>query len=201
MPNDCDVYLIADQEAGLFKIGISINVTNRISSLMTGSGRNLVLLKSWNFRNASLTVERSLHRKFSEYRTHGEWFRLTNDAVQALIAINGIDDMRSFIAEELRPVISTFERRMPSHHNKDNVKFWRERLFKAVGGNGTISPNYLVKIQHRGRRTTFALHTSNKDAAARRALAIFNDIIDKGWDHVIAERRGDQCDSGRRPSL
>ena len=75
---------------------------------------------------------------------------------------------------------------------KNDAKWWAARLFKAVSDRGTPSPFYSIKIQFRGRRTTFSLHTSNKDAAARRALAIYNDLVDKGWDHVIAERRGNQ---------
>ena len=47
-----------------------------------------------------------------------------------------------------------------------------------------------MKIQHCGRRTTFRLNTGNKDAAARRALALYEDVVTRGIENVIAERRG-----------
>ena len=76
-----------------------------------------------------------------------------------------------------------------SRRSKSDVKFWKERLYKQVSGRGTESPHWSVKIKHRGRRVAFSLHTGNKDAAARRAMNIFNAIVDKGWDEVMAERR------------
>jgi Meiotically up-regulated gene 113 len=91
------VYLISDQEAGVFKIGISMNVNDRITALRSESGRNLLLLKSWNC-NDSLFVERSLHWTFKEHRIHGEWFRLPADTVQALIAT---DNLAEYLVADL----------------------------------------------------------------------------------------------------
>jgi hypothetical protein len=73
--------------------------------------------------------------------------------------------------------------------SKNDTKFWLKRLFKPISGRGTKSPSWSVKIQFRGKRTTFRLLTSNKEAAARRALAIYQDVVDRGLDAVIAERR------------
>jgi integrase len=74
--------------------------------------------------------------------------------------------------------------------SKTDTKYWLTRVFRPVGGDGSVSPNFAVKIQHRGRRVAFGLNTGNKDAAARRAMAIFNDVVDRGLDAVLAERRG-----------
>jgi integrase len=76
-----------------------------------------------------------------------------------------------------------------SRRSKSDTKHWAARLYKQVSGRGTVSPHWSVKIKHRGRRVAFSLHTGNKDAAARRAMNIFNAIVDKGWDAVLAERR------------
>ena len=76
-----------------------------------------------------------------------------------------------------------------SRRSKSDTKHWAARLYKQVSGRGTESPHWSVKIKHRGRRVAFSLHTGNKEAAARRAMNIFNDIVDKGWDEVMAERR------------
>ena len=90
------VYLIADEEAGLFKIGISTAVKNRTIALTNGSGRDLLLLKTWGCKNHSRLIERALHRKFEDCRIRGEWFRLPSDAVQALVAIDSLDALASF---------------------------------------------------------------------------------------------------------
>jgi hypothetical protein len=90
------VYLISDQETGLFKIGVSVDVNNRIAALINGSGRNLLLLKSWNCKIYASVIERALHQKFIEHRTRGEWFHLTKDAVQALSAIDNLDELMAF---------------------------------------------------------------------------------------------------------
>ena len=63
------------------------------------------------------------------------------------------------------------------------------RLYKQVSSKGTESPHFSIKIQFRGRRVAFALSTGNKEAAARRAMSLYQDVVDRGWDAVLAERR------------
>lgn len=52
------------------KIGTTVNIQSRQSSLETGSGP-LVLLGTIA---GGYTTEQALHRKFAEHRIHGEWF-------------------------------------------------------------------------------------------------------------------------------
>ncbi len=39
------------------------------------------------------------------------------------------------------------------------------------------------------KRVALTLRTSNKDAASRRAVALYNDILHRGLDAVIVERK------------
>jgi hypothetical protein len=72
---------------------------------------------------------------------------------------------------------------------KNDPRYWWARIFKPVSGRGEISKHYAVKIQFRGRRVAFTLSTGNKDAASRRASKLYADIVARGLDAVIAERR------------
>lgn len=58
------------------KIGISLNVAERISSLQTGAPEKITLyavLDGW------AADEVALHRRFAAYRLNGEWFRLEGE--------------------------------------------------------------------------------------------------------------------------
>lgn len=67
------VYFIKqDIPNGMIKIGYtSRNVSNRLSSLQTGSPYNLIVLKTID---GDMNTEFELHKKFSKYRLSGEWF-------------------------------------------------------------------------------------------------------------------------------
>lgn len=58
------------------KIGISLNVDERISAIQTSAPEKLhlyAIIDGWIFE------EKSLHTRFSEYRLRGEWFRKDGD--------------------------------------------------------------------------------------------------------------------------
>ena len=46
-----------------------------------------------------------------------------------------------------------------------------------------------VKIQHQGRRHTFSLGTTDREAAAVEAKAIYETIIAEGWDAALREEK------------
>lgn len=70
------VYFI---EAGdLVKIGVTKDVTKRLASLQTGSPARLNMI---GFIPGTDKEEKELHRKFSSHRSHGEWFKKTNDLI------------------------------------------------------------------------------------------------------------------------
>lgn len=62
-------YIIRNNTNGLIKIGRSRDVEQRVRSLSTATGSELELLCT-----IDKDIENELHRKFSNYRTMGEWF-------------------------------------------------------------------------------------------------------------------------------
>jgi integrase len=68
--------------------------------------------------------------------------------------------------------------------SKADARFWLPRLFKWED-----SPNYSIRIQFRGRRVAFTLGTGNKDAAARRAAGIYNNLLTLGIDVTLSRHR------------
>ena len=67
---------------------------------------------------------------------------------------------------------------------KDDARHWRERIFRRQH-----SPNYTLRFQFRGREISFSLKTGNKELAAKRAAAIFRDLVELGVDATIAKHR------------
>jgi hypothetical protein len=79
------VYIVADDTAGQFKIGMTRSPKSRLSALQTGSTNNLrivglVIIGGQNGRN----LERSLHAEYKRRQAHvkGEWF--TGDPIKEL---------------------------------------------------------------------------------------------------------------------
>lgn len=82
------VYVLYNRNTGLYKIGITTQIKNRLSALMTSSGCiiDLVLLLQLHteYDESSNRVEKLLHKFFNSKRTHGEWFKLN---LKSLLAI------------------------------------------------------------------------------------------------------------------
>lgn len=79
----CSVYYIANAEMSLVKIGISVNVDNRIKSMQTSTGYYLELINEIVFDSVeeARKVESWLHREFGMWRRkphkiakNSEWF-------------------------------------------------------------------------------------------------------------------------------
>jgi hypothetical protein len=68
--------------------------------------------------------------------------------------------------------------------SKVDPRYWVRRLVKWHD-----APNYGVQIQSRGRRLTFTLRTANKDSAAKRAAAIYSDLVNLGVEETLAKYR------------
>lgn len=71
------VYFLRAAESGRIKIGKTVNVQKRLASLRGASSGALELL-GYVAESAGCT-ERDLHARFSESRTHGEWFEPTDE--------------------------------------------------------------------------------------------------------------------------
>lgn len=70
------VYFIEARTAGLVKIGYASNPVDRMKSIQ---GMSPVKVSLVGFMEGDMQDERDLHRRFAEYRSHGEWFRFEGD--------------------------------------------------------------------------------------------------------------------------
>jgi integrase len=71
--------------------------------------------------------------------------------------------------------------------SKGDSRFWLQpgKLFKWKG-----SATYSFRVQFRGLRLTFPTNTSNRDAAARIAAGIFNDLVNLGVEAGLVKHKG-----------
>ena len=72
---------------------------------------------------------------------------------------------------------------------KNSAGFWASRIFKGKNDDGIVSPHYIMRVQFKGRRTTFTTGTGNKEAAAKIAAGIYSDLLAIGWDATLAKHR------------
>ena len=88
------VYFIADDEQKNYellrvKIGLSKDIRGRVRQLQTGSPYRLRLM-GWIENNNDIILERSLHDKYANQRTHNEWFALEPFTVLQELKSHGI---------------------------------------------------------------------------------------------------------------
>jgi len=78
-----NIYIILG-ESGRYKIGVSGNIKNRISSLRVSSSEKLKISHTAKVADPYKT-EKELHDIFRDKNTHGEWFELnSNDLKDAI---------------------------------------------------------------------------------------------------------------------
>ena len=82
------VYLVLC--GGYHKIGLAKDTDKRISGLQTSSPFEIELVKSWRC-NRPDEIERILHKHYAEHRFRGEWFKLPEEILKSLLAV---DDLR-----------------------------------------------------------------------------------------------------------
>ncbi len=70
------VYLIQSLENGYYKIGVSKHPQKRIQQLQTGNSSEIKLISIYLSENSN-KVEKTIHRRFSHLKKHGEWFELS----------------------------------------------------------------------------------------------------------------------------
>lgn len=78
------LYLIKCQE--YYKIGVAVDVENRLAQLSTGNPYPLSVEVYYEFENADV-VERVLHQKYKNCRVRGEWFDLSRGDISDIHAI------------------------------------------------------------------------------------------------------------------
>jgi len=67
------VYVIGSLTKNICKIGFSKNPERRISEIQTSCPHPLELILSFE---GDMRTEKRLHRKYIQYKTHGEWFTI-----------------------------------------------------------------------------------------------------------------------------
>lgn len=86
--------------------------------------------------------------------------------------------------------------------NGFQAAYWRRRLFKnsfTRDGQRTALKGWSVKIQHQGRRRTFSLTASNREAAAREAWQIYRSIVSPDRGEVASQPAGIHLESASVP--
>lgn len=66
------VYFVQEEQTRNFKIGKADNVYKRLAQLQTGNSSSLILRL---MIRGDEPLEKSLHRRFKEFRIRGEWFK------------------------------------------------------------------------------------------------------------------------------
>jgi integrase len=69
------------------------------------------------------------------------------------------------------------------------VRYWRTRIYKPVSGEGITSNHFMVKLQYRGRRQAFSLHTASSEEAALKAKNMYQDLVSRGWQFILDKYR------------
>jgi hypothetical protein len=71
-----------------------------------------------------------------------------------------------------------------NYRHREHLRYWRVRIFKQ-----NRSPYYYVHLQYQGQRHKLSLETSNPEAAAARARALYEQIRSHGWEATLANRQ------------
>lgn len=75
------VYVIKNPLNETVKIGVAHDVEKRISQLQTGAGVELELIYQSMVCSNAFSIERDVHAHFEQYRTFGEWFKISPSEV------------------------------------------------------------------------------------------------------------------------
>jgi hypothetical protein len=74
-----------------------------------------------------------------------------------------------------------------THYSKGDVRYWLQP--KRLRQDLSKSPYYTVQIAFKGSRHSYPTSTSNKNAAAKIASQIYNDLVALGVDATLAKYR------------
>lgn len=103
------IYFIRAGEDGPVKIGWAVDPKQRLAALQTAHHEKLLILRVIDGEQAE---EQELHRRFSQHRIRGEWFRF----VDAMLAPDPLalpipaprSPMRPFSTDQLRALARTY---------------------------------------------------------------------------------------------
>lgn len=73
---------------------------------------------------------------------------------------------------------------------KTNSKYWEPKVFKprfTRNGERLEARSYSARIQYMGKRHTFPLGSSNREAAGKTAAKIYTALLSRGWEATLEE--------------
>ena len=76
------VYLAKDYKSGLIKIGYSANPNFREKTLRSENPQIVIIYILF----AGISLEKSLHKEYRDFRVRGEWFDLNKPQIQEIIS-------------------------------------------------------------------------------------------------------------------
>ncbi len=87
--DDRDVYLIQPVDGGLAKIGVADNPQERLHTIQLMCPVQLQLIDV--IRGGGHMLEHGLHTRFAEDRSHGEWFRPSDELFGLFLTFSRLD--------------------------------------------------------------------------------------------------------------
>lgn len=82
-----NIYLMNSPELGLYKIGITGNLTSRLAQIRSTSAYPIEIISVWETPIlVARAFESLIHEKYSCCRTHGEWFKLEPEDVEQMLS-------------------------------------------------------------------------------------------------------------------
>lgn len=81
---DSKVYFIKDEVTGFIKIGCTKRIPQRFVALKSTVKHPIVVLK---LISGEYKLEHSLHKRFAQYRSSGEWFRPSKELMDFIAGL------------------------------------------------------------------------------------------------------------------
>lgn len=119
------VYFIKAASLGLVKIGSADKPIERYRNLQTGSP---VELRLTAFIDGNATEERALHRRFEDYRRHGEWFSCDGELEEFINSLPQFEKPKRKTRNDLIGALGgSGAVAKATGLNQSTVSMWRER--------------------------------------------------------------------------
>lgn len=100
---DVQKLYLMENSLGLHKIGISNKPDRRVREITNTSGIKCDIVAVWDINEGSAReCEKHLHKEFSQYRQHGEWFKFEHEDVLGVIEASLLEV--GTLTETLKPI-------------------------------------------------------------------------------------------------
>ncbi len=90
--------------------------------------------------------------------------------------------------------------KIPGRFAKTDTRYWLSSIRKPVNSRGEVSPHWYMQLSFQKQRLSFGLRTGNKEAAARRARDIYNDLVTLGVEATLANQRPEAPEPPPQPA-